>query len=137
MATERCLSFLDTAERINLAWVDQAGNLRQMVNAYAQPQGWAEVDRQQRLFEHGVANSVVSDDIAPLVDLCRQRYREVSWAIHERFWPVCRKRAGRLRGCCDKRKFSIATLPRPCKNAAKWLSFWPTLCASRWDATLL
>jgi len=85
MAAERCLSFLGTAERINAAWAHQAGNLCQMVNAYAQPQGWAEVDRQQRLFEHGVANSVVSDDIAPLVDLCRQRYREVTWAIQERF----------------------------------------------------
>jgi hypothetical protein len=84
MAAERCLSFLDTAERIDSAWVHQAGNLRQMVIAYAQPQGWAELDRQQRLFEHSVANSGVNDDIAPLVDLCRQRYREVTWAIQER-----------------------------------------------------
>jgi hypothetical protein len=85
MAAERCLSFLDTAERIDAACGHQAGDLGQMVTAYTQPQGWAELDRQQRLFEHSVANSGASDDIAPLVDLCRRRYREVTGAIQERF----------------------------------------------------
>jgi hypothetical protein len=65
-----------------------------MVTAYAQPQGWAKLDRQQRLFEHSMANSGVNDDIAPLVDLCRQRYREVTWAIQERFLSHVQKEGG-------------------------------------------
>jgi hypothetical protein len=84
-AVERCIDFLETAERVGDAWSSEAGNLRQMVRAYTREGGWSGLDRHQRLFEQSATACAGDPEINPLIELSRRRYREVALAIQDRF----------------------------------------------------
>ncbi len=88
MVADRCVTFLKTAERVSSAWKSKSATLYKMVSAYAPSDGWgwAELDRNQRLFEQSAtACTGEGDEIESLVDLCRRRYRDVALGIQERF----------------------------------------------------
>jgi hypothetical protein len=82
---ERCVDFLETAATVEKSWRDEASNTKSMVQAYARPGGWAELDRRQRLYEQSAAGCADDDEILPLVDACRARYRSVALQIQEHF----------------------------------------------------
>lgn len=82
---ERCVDFLETALAVEKSWGAEAATTRAMVQAYARPEGWAELDRRQRLYEQSAAECADDGEILPLVDTCRARYRSVALAIQERF----------------------------------------------------
>jgi hypothetical protein len=82
---ERCVDFLETALAVERKWRSEAGTIKAMVQAYARPEGWAELDRRQRLYEQGAAECADDGEILPLLDTCRARYRLVALQIQERF----------------------------------------------------
>ena len=82
---ERCVDFLVTAASVENSWRDEASNTKSMVENYAKPEGWSELDRRQRMYEQSAAGCADDDEILPLVDACRARYRSVALAIQERF----------------------------------------------------
>jgi len=82
---ERCVDFLETAGTVEKGWRDDASSTKAMVQAYARTGGWAELDRRQRLYEQGAAGCADDDEILPLVDVCRARYRSVALQIQDRF----------------------------------------------------
>ena len=81
---ERCLDLLETA-----CQVDQipTGSLRlaSLVEGYIRADGWNNLDRQQRLMEQAWADCAEGDEIRPLLDLARRRYRESSLRLQTRF----------------------------------------------------
>ena len=87
---ERCGDFLETAATVERGWRGEASSTKSMVEAYAKPEGWAELDRRQRLFEQGAAGCADDDEILPLVEACRARYRSVALQIQERFLSLVR-----------------------------------------------
>ena len=84
-AAERCVDFLDTAVTVEKSWREESSSTKAMVLAYARREGWAELDRRQRLYEQSAAGCADDDEILPLVDVCRARYRSVALQIQERF----------------------------------------------------
>lgn len=82
-ALERGTALLESALRI----AGEAGKprgLTALVKAYTE-EGWADLDRDQRLFETAWAACLDDETFAPLVELCRRRYRELVLRIQERF----------------------------------------------------
>jgi len=84
-AAERSLDFLETANRVRGTWQDEGDGLAAMVEAYTRPDGWYELDRKQRLFEHCVASCGDEGEIVPMVELCRRQYLELATALQNRF----------------------------------------------------
>ena len=82
-AAERGLSLLETVERIS-AEIGKPKSLTALVEAYVSG-GWADLDRNQRLFESGLTACIDDRELSPLVDLCRRRYRETALRIQDRF----------------------------------------------------
>ena len=82
---ERCVDFLETVAAIGMGWREEASSTRSMVQAYARPEGWAELDRHQRLYEQSAAECADDDEVLPLVDACRARYRTAALQIQDRF----------------------------------------------------
>lgn len=82
---ERCVDFLETAATVEKSWREESSSTKAMVQAYARPEGWAELDRRQRLYEQSAAGCADDDEILPLVDACRSRYRSVALQIQEQF----------------------------------------------------
>ena len=82
---ERCVVFLDTALTVERAWRSETATVKSMVQAYSRPEGWAELDRRQRLYEQSAAECADDDEILPLVETCRVRYRLVALQIQESF----------------------------------------------------
>ena len=87
---ERCVDFLQTVATIEKGWREEASSTRSMVQAYARPEGWAELDRRQRLYEQSAAGCADDDEVLPLVDACRARYRTVALQIQDRFLALVR-----------------------------------------------
>lgn len=87
---ERCVDFLETAATVEKNWKGEASTTKSMVQAYARPEGWAELDRRQRLYEQSAAGCADDDEVLPLVDACRARYRSVALQIQERFLSLIR-----------------------------------------------
>ena len=87
---ERCVDFLETAAAVEKGWRVQAPSTKAMVQAYARPKGWAELDRRQRLYEQSAAGCADDDEVLPLVDACRARYRSVALQIQDRFLTLVR-----------------------------------------------
>jgi len=87
---ERCVDFLETALAVEKGWKAEGTTTKSMVQAYARPEGWAELDRRQRLYEQSAAECADDGEILPLVDACRARYRSVALAIQERFLAAVR-----------------------------------------------
>lgn len=90
-AAERSLDLLETAHRVESTWQNEGGGLGAMVEAYTRPDGWYELDRKQRLFEHSVACCGDEGEIAPLVELCRREYLELATALQDRFLEAVRQ----------------------------------------------
>lgn len=83
---ERCLDFLDAVKAWREGGALGAGaSEKDWVLAYISPQGLWRVDREQRLVEQGAAACAEDEEIAGLVGLCRQRYREVAEAAQRAF----------------------------------------------------
>ena len=82
---ERCVDFLETAATVERSWQDEASSTKSMVQAYARPEGWAELDRRQRLYEQSAAECADDGEVLPLVDACRARYRSVALQVQDRF----------------------------------------------------
>jgi hypothetical protein len=59
-------------------------NLTDLMNAYTEG-GWSDLDRVSRLFETALTACTDDDVIAPVVDLCRRRYREAVTALQDSF----------------------------------------------------
>ncbi|MBI4306997.1 MAG: PglZ domain-containing protein [Chloroflexi bacterium] len=87
---ERCVDFLETALAVERDWKSHAATAKAMVQAYARPAGWAELDRRQRLYEQSAAECADDGEILPLVETCRARYRVVALQIQERFLSLVR-----------------------------------------------
>jgi hypothetical protein len=88
-AAERGAILLDTIQRLETLQPWTAESLSNMVNAYAQ-EGWADLDQRQRLFEHSIAAGE-EDELAPLIETCRRRYRELALKIQDRFLALVAK----------------------------------------------
>ncbi len=88
---ERCVDFLDTALTVERTWRSEAATAKAMVQAYARPEGWAELDRRQRLYEQSAAECADDGEILPLVETCRARYRHVVLQIQEQFLSSVRR----------------------------------------------
>jgi hypothetical protein len=62
-------------------------NLVDLMNAYTEG-GWSDLDRASRLFETALTACGDDDVIAPVVDLCRRRYREAVTALQDAFFAA-------------------------------------------------
>jgi len=82
-AAERGVSLLETVDRIS-AEIGKPKGLTALVKAYVSG-GWADLDRNQRLFESGLTACIDDHELSPLIDLCRRRYRELALRIQDRF----------------------------------------------------
>lgn len=95
-AAERCVAFMESADKIAPSWSKSAGSLTAMIKAYAAEGGWSELDRRQRLFEQSAAECAEDGELGSLLAACRCRYREIALAVQERFleriqaegWPA-------------------------------------------------
>jgi PglZ domain len=72
---QRCLSFLELVE--GLAKRTALKSVRGSIEAYTAADGLWQVDRAQRLFEQAGAQGTQGDEVEPLIQVCRRRYREV------------------------------------------------------------
>lgn len=92
---ERCMAFLDVADRIGQQWIAEARSVGEMVTAYAREGGWSELDRHQRLLEQSIAECTACEQLESVITRCRSRYREVIdiiqryflKAVEETGWP--------------------------------------------------
>ncbi|MEE9268670.1 MAG: PglZ domain-containing protein [Candidatus Krumholzibacteria bacterium] len=88
IVAERCVGFLEMSKAVEESWSGEASSVRSMVEAYARPGGWAELDSRQRLFEQSAAGCSEDAEILPLIEMCRGRYRAVVQQIQDRFLSV-------------------------------------------------
>ena len=87
---ERCVDFLETVAIVEKGWREEASSTKSMVQAYTRPEGWAKLDRRQRLYEQSAAGCADDDEVLPLVDACRTRYRTAALQIQDRFLTLVR-----------------------------------------------
>ncbi|OPY73253.1 MAG: PglZ domain protein [Syntrophorhabdus sp. PtaU1.Bin002] len=80
---ERAVALIESAAEVSEG-LNEKKNLANLFNAYT-ADGWSGLDRASRLFE--TALTACSDDgvIAPVVDICRRRYRETVTALQDSF----------------------------------------------------
>lgn len=82
---DRCVDFLDAVE----VWSNQVfktgDTVRSLVQAYTAAEGFWHTDRQQRLVEQGAAACADDEEVASLVEICRERYTEVVGAAQAIF----------------------------------------------------
>ena len=72
---QRCLAFLERAAEVEATAPPK--NLRALVEAYTSADGLWRLDHAQRLFEQAGAHCAEADDVEPLLQACRRRYRDV------------------------------------------------------------
>jgi hypothetical protein len=72
---QRCLAFLEVAAEVESRDVPRGA--RALVEVYVAPDGLWRLDRAQRHFEQASAVCAQDDEVEPLVQLCRERYRAV------------------------------------------------------------
>jgi PglZ domain len=82
---ERCVDFLTAAAVWKSAVPRSGATVQDWVAAYVTPEGLWQVDRQQRLVEQGAAACAEDSEVAGLVALCRQIYRDVAGSAQTRF----------------------------------------------------
>ncbi|MCB5285394.1 MAG: PglZ domain-containing protein [Candidatus Cloacimonetes bacterium] len=82
-ALERAAAMIESAAAVS---GDLTGkkNLTALMNAYTKG-GWSDLDRVSRLFETALTACTDDDVIAPVVDLCRCRYREAVTVLQDAF----------------------------------------------------
>jgi len=82
-ALERAAAMIESAAAVSGGLTGKK-NLTDLVNAYTEG-GWSDLDRASRLFETALTACTDDDVIAPVVDLCRRRYREAVTALQDAF----------------------------------------------------
>ena len=113
---ERAVAVIESAAAVS-------GNLRRkkkftltdLIGAYTEG-GWSDLDRASRLFETAFTACTDDDEIAPVVDLCRRRYREAVTALQDAFlaavqaegWPP----DGVLKQTCIFDEYVVPSLER-------------------------
>lgn len=98
---ERLLEFLSLARDIEPLIGNLPVSTQGIVNAYVAPDGFWRLDRGQRLFEQAFVECQFDDDLEPLLQHCRARYREIVGNMQERFQEAVKKHGwppeGRIR----------------------------------------
>lgn len=82
-ALERAAAMIESAAAVSGGLTGKK-NLTDLMNAYTEG-GWSDLDRASRLFETALTACTDDDVIAPVVDLCRRRYREAVTALQDSF----------------------------------------------------
>ena len=82
-ALERAAAMIESAAAVSGGLTGKK-NLTDLMNAYTEG-GWSDLDRASRLFETALTACTDDDVIAPVVDLCRRRYREAVTALQDAF----------------------------------------------------
>jgi hypothetical protein len=80
---ERAVTLIESAALVSRGLSDKK-NLAGLLKAYTQG-GWSDLDRASRLFERALTACTDEDIIAPVVDLCRHRYREAAVSLQDIF----------------------------------------------------
>ncbi len=92
-ALERAVALIESSVTVSRGFSDKK-DLAGLVKAYTEG-GWSDLDRASRLFETALTACTDDDIIAPVIDLCRRRYREAAVnmqeaflaAVHMEGWP--------------------------------------------------
>jgi hypothetical protein len=82
-ALERATALLETAAEVP-PQVSGKTSLRDLIDAYTNG-GWFLLDRAQRLFETSLTSCLDEEDLMPVIDLCRCRYRETALKVQDSF----------------------------------------------------
>ena len=82
-ALERAAAVIESAASVSVGLTGKK-NLADFVNAYTEG-GWSDLDRASRLFETALTACTNDDVIAPVVDLCRRRYRDTVTILQDAF----------------------------------------------------
>ena len=82
-ALERAAAVIEYAASVSVGLTGKK-NLADFVNAYTEG-GWSDLDRASRLFETALTACTNDDVIAPVVDLCRRRYRDTVTILQDAF----------------------------------------------------
>jgi len=82
-ALERAAALIESAAKVSRELNDGKG-LADLTKAYTEG-GWSELDRASRLFETAVTACTDEEALAPVVELCRRRYREVALTMQDAF----------------------------------------------------
>jgi len=80
---ERAAAMIESAAAVSGGLTGKE-NLTDLMNAYTEG-GWSDLDRSSRLFETALTACTNDEVIAPIVDLCRRRYREAVTALQDAF----------------------------------------------------
>lgn len=83
-ALERAAAVIESAAAVSKGLTGKE-NLSVLLDAYTDVDGWWRLDRASRLFETALTACTDDDVIAPVVDLCRRRYREAVTALQDAF----------------------------------------------------
>jgi len=83
-ALERAAAVIESAAAVSKGLTGKE-NLSVLLDAYTDVDGWWRLDRASRLFETALTACTDDDVIAPVVDLCRRRYREAVTALQNAF----------------------------------------------------
>ena len=90
-AVARCVDLLQKAEALQGQHRRDEVSVKEIVAGYVADGGWCELDRRQRLFEHASASCTDDREIAPLLELCRSRYREAVVKVQQQFLAAVQK----------------------------------------------
>ena len=82
-ALERAAAMIESAVAVSGGLTGKK-NLTALINAYTEG-GWSDLDLASRLFETALTACTDDDVIAPVVELCRRRYREAVTALQDAF----------------------------------------------------
>lgn len=82
-ALERAAALIESASMVS-GGLSGKKNLADLMTAYTEG-GWSDLDRASRLFETALTACRDDDIIAPVVDLCRRRYRETAVGLQDAF----------------------------------------------------
>lgn len=85
---ERAVALLGSAARVSTELSDKC-NLGELVKLYTSG-GWADLDRDQRLFETALTACTDEEALAPIVDLCRREYRDTALRLQDVFFAGIR-----------------------------------------------
>src|SRR5690606_27127671 len=82
-ALERAATLLEASTMVSRGLGDKK-NLADLVKAYTAG-GWSNLDRGSRLFETALTACTDEEALAPVVELCRRRYRESATKMQDAF----------------------------------------------------
>lgn len=85
---QRCLAFLERAVEVEAATPSKT--VRSLIEAYTAADGFWRLDQAQRLFEQAGAHCAEEDEVEPLLQTCRRRYRDVVGPFQAAFQAAVR-----------------------------------------------